>query len=94
VSIVQGARLEAESVRRALVSEADRRGVVLPARFTIPDRRLWQPGYAAEARRSLLTTGTTVDDAIAVVAPFLDPVMAGRAHGTWHPPEGTWVSGS
>lgn len=94
VSIVQGAELEAEPTCLALVSEAERRKVELPARFMIPDRRLWEAGYAAEARRSFLPSATTLDDALAVVAPFLDPLMDRSAGGTWRPVEGMWESDS
>jgi len=93
VSIVRGAELQAEPIRRALLSEADRRNVVLQARFKIPDRRLWEPGYAAEARRSFLPSATTrLDNALAVVSPFLDPLLNGSASGTWRPVEGIWAS--
>jgi len=33
--------------------------------FDVPDRSLWGPGYAAQARRSLLTVGRTLDEALA-----------------------------
>jgi len=32
----------------ALRAEADRRGISLPSRFDVPDRGLWQRGYAAK----------------------------------------------
>ena len=41
--------VDAEPQRRALASEASRRGLTLPKRFAVPDRALWEPGYAAEA---------------------------------------------
>jgi len=88
VSIVRGAPLQAQPTRRALVSEADRRNVKLPARFMIPDRRLWEPGYAAEARRSSLHTASTLDYALAVVVPCLNPLMDGSVSGTWDPVKG------
>jgi hypothetical protein len=37
-----------------LRSEFDRRNLVLPESFDVPDRALWERGYATEARRSLL----------------------------------------
>ena len=67
----------------ALRSEANRRGVALPARFTVPDRSLWERGYAAEASRSLLPVAHTLDEALATVSPFLDPLLDGSATGTW-----------
>jgi len=54
VAISLGASVDAEPQIAALQSEAARRGVSLPPRFGVPDRELWQGGYAAEARRSLL----------------------------------------
>lgn len=49
VSIVTGASVPATDQITALVSEFDRRQLTLPAAFDVPDRRLWEPGYAAEA---------------------------------------------
>jgi len=57
VSIVTGASVSAGEQRLALESEFRRRGLTLPSSFDVPDRSLWEPGYAAEARRSLLTVG-------------------------------------
>jgi hypothetical protein len=85
VAIVLTAPAEAEPQITALRSEAQRRGLHLPERFAVPDRRLWEPGYAAEARRSLLPGARTLEEALAAVRPFLDPLLAGTARGTWHP---------
>ena len=49
VAIVLAAPVEAEPQLTALRSEAQRRGLQLPGRFAVPDRGLWQRGYAAEA---------------------------------------------
>jgi hypothetical protein len=84
VAIVRGASVSAEEQLRALTSEADRRGVQLPRRFTVPDRGLWEPGYAAEAVRSLLPVARTLDEALALVRPFIDPVLDKTAAGVWH----------
>lgn len=54
VAIVSDASVEADPMRGALASEADRRGITLPARPAVPDRDLWERGYAAEAGHSLL----------------------------------------
>ncbi len=54
VAIVQGASIDAEPQIRALRSEAQRRGIALPETFDVPDRALWESGYADEAKRSLL----------------------------------------
>jgi hypothetical protein len=91
VAIAIGASVEAEPQMTALASEADRRGITLPSRFSVPDRGLWEPGYAAETRRSLLPVAPTLDEALAIVAPFLDPLLAGSAAGRWDPKSGRWV---
>lgn len=75
----------------ALGSEAGRRGVDLPARFDVPDRTAWERGYAAEAGRSLLDVAQTLEEALAIVGPFLDPLLAGAAEGRWDPGLGAWV---
>jgi hypothetical protein len=92
VAIVSTTSGDAQAQLTALRSEAERRGLRLPQRFTVPDRRLWQPGYAAEARRSLLPTSRTLDQALAAVRPFLDPLLDGTAAGTWNPSQARWVS--
>ncbi len=90
VAIVTRATVEAALQLAALRSEADRRSIDLPTAFSVPDRQLWERGYAAEARRSLLTTALTLDTALAVVTPFLDPLLDGTAGGTWDPTAGRW----
>ena len=91
VSIARGASIAADRQRVALASESERRGVTLPARFDVPDRALWEPGYAAEAKRSVMPMPTTLDDALAVVGPFLDPLLDGTTMGTWQPDAGWWT---
>jgi hypothetical protein len=91
IAIVSQATVEAEAQRVALQSEADRRGITLPSTFSVPDRELWQKGYAAEARRSLLDTALTLDDALAIVTPFLNPLLDGTAAGVWDPQRGRWT---
>ena len=90
VAIVSEATVDAVQQHVALRSEADRRSIDLPAAFSVPDRELWEKGYAAEAGRSLLDTALTLDDALAVVKPFLDPLLDGTAGGTWNPRDGRW----
>lgn len=91
VAIVTGAELNAGPSRLSLVSEAARRGVILPAQFDVPDRELWERGYAAEARRSVLRAGTTLDEALAIVRPCVDALLAGTATGTWHAGAVRWA---
>lgn len=90
VSMVTGASVATEPQLLALASEAQRRRVSLPRRFDVPDRPLWEPGYAAEAARSVLANARTLDEALAVVCPCLDPLLDGTAVGTWDPRAGCW----
>ena len=91
VAIVIATSIDAEPQSAAIRSEAKRRGLRLPERFVVPDRLLWEPGYAAEAGRSLLPVARTLDEALAEVRPFLDPLLQGIASGTWHPREARWT---
>jgi hypothetical protein len=54
----------------------------------VPARDLWERGYAAEAARSLLPIARTLDEALAVVRPFLDPLLQDSAAGWWDPTMG------
>lgn len=90
VAIATGATVDAAAQLTALASESGRRGVALPDRFTVPDRSLWESGYVAEARRSLLPTGRTLDEALAIAKPFLDPLLDGSASGEWDPQVCAW----
>jgi Nucleotidyl transferase AbiEii toxin, Type IV TA system len=92
VVIVQGASVDAPQQIRALRSEAERRGIALPRTFDVPDRALWESGYGNEARRSLLASAHSLDEALAVVRPFVDPLLNGTAKGHWDPERGAWVA--
>ncbi|MGH2891309.1 MAG: hypothetical protein ACRDNJ_16965, partial [Solirubrobacteraceae bacterium] len=83
--------IDAVAQAQALASEAARRGVTLPASFDVPDRPLWEHGYAAEARRSLLPIAHDLDGALNVVRPFLDPLLSGEAVGQWNAAERRWA---
>lgn len=82
VAIVIATSIEAGAQSFALRSEFRRRALPLPDHFDIPDRHLWEAGYAAEARRSLLDNVHALDEALAVVRPFVDPLLDGRATGS------------
>ena len=90
VALTANARVRTEDQYRALVSESQRRGIVLPSRFEVPDAALWSPGYAAEARRAVLPTVASLDDALALVRPYLDPLLSGTAAGLWDPARRRW----
>ncbi|HEX5417514.1 MAG TPA: nucleotidyl transferase AbiEii/AbiGii toxin family protein [Chloroflexota bacterium] len=92
VAIAIGASVEAEAQLKAIAAQAGRRGIVLPEHFDVPDRALWEPGYAAEAGRSLLRLARTLDDALAIVGPFLDPLLDGNAAGRWDAERRRWTS--
>ncbi|MGH2924369.1 MAG: nucleotidyl transferase AbiEii/AbiGii toxin family protein, partial [Solirubrobacterales bacterium] len=90
VAIITEAPVEAEAQMAALTSESQRRRVALLPKFDVPDRDLWERGYAAEAGRSLLPMARTLDEALAVVRPFLDPLLDGTATGRWDPKQRRW----
>ena len=90
VSIVRGASVPAADQRAALASEFHRRRMPLPKTFRVPDRQLWEAGYAAEARRSLLTHDRTLDDALTTVQQFLNPLLDGTARGEWDTERRQW----
>ncbi len=91
VAIASGASVEADGQKTALASEAERRGIRLPQHFDVPARDLWEPGYAREARNALPPTPPTLDEALAVARPFLDPLLDGSASGRWDPNARGWV---
>ena len=90
VAIVTEASVEAAPQRLALQSEAGRRSVRLPDAFDVPDRALWETGYAAEVGRSLLSIAHTLDEALEIVKAFVDPLLSGRAAGSWIPQRSIW----
>ena len=92
VAIVTETSIKAQAQMTALASEAERRGITLPKHFGVPARDQWERGYAAEARRSLLPAALILDEALAIVSPFLDPLLDGTAVGMWDPKQGRWVS--
>ncbi len=90
VSLIANVEVRADAQRRALMSEADRRRIVLPTRFDVPDVAMWEPGYAAEARRAALPTAGGLAEALAVIRPYLDPLLDGTAAGVWDPERRRW----
>lgn len=90
VAMVAEVSVAADLQMAALVSEAQRRGMPLPASFDVPDRALWERGFAAEAARSIMPTARALDEALGRVRPFIDPLLAGTAAGRWDPDHGRW----
>ncbi|HEY4916902.1 MAG TPA: nucleotidyl transferase AbiEii/AbiGii toxin family protein [Solirubrobacteraceae bacterium] len=92
VAIARGASLDAEQQLRSLRSEAERRSVTLPHIFDIPDRALWESGYRREVAESVLTNANTLNEALAIVRPFVNPLLQGTAGGRWEHEHGRWTS--
>lgn len=90
VAIARGAVVDAVSQITAISSEARRRGVNLPRSFDVPDRALWERGYAAEARRCFVPMPAALADALAIAKAFIDPLLDGSARGAWNPDEMRW----
>jgi len=91
VAIVSEVTVQADLQMAALASEARRRGTPLPPVFDVPDRSIWQRGYAAEAARSLLPTARILDEALGRVRPFVDPLLHGTAAGRWSAKRSRWT---
>jgi hypothetical protein len=91
VAIVTAESVRADLQLAALRSEFDRRRLDLPDHFAAPDSALWEPGYAAEARRSSLKIARALDEALAVVRPFVDPLLDNTAKGIWEPAPLAWM---
>ncbi|WP_166346251.1 nucleotidyl transferase AbiEii/AbiGii toxin family protein [Phytoactinopolyspora limicola] len=90
VAITRRATVEADLQRRALVNEAARRDLPLPATFHVPDDALWKRGYSAEARRTIGFDAVDLETALIAVQPFLDPLLADTATGSWDPHAQGW----
>ena len=91
VAIVTEVSVEADLQRAAIDSEANRRGVTLPEYFDIPDLALWRTGYERAALDSLLPLAHKLDEALAIVRPFVDALFDGTAKGTWNPATRQWA---
>lgn len=92
VSLAITTSVGADGQRHALVSEAARRSISFPSSFDVPDLELRQAGYAREARRAVTPIAATLDEALAAVRPFLDPLLDKTAAGTWDPGRRIWRS--
>ena len=74
----------------ALMSEIERRGLDVPKRFDVPDRELWTTGFPRAVRRAIAPPASKLDDALAIVCPFVDRVLDGAATGEWDPETKEW----
>jgi lambda repressor-like predicted transcriptional regulator len=91
VSIATRASIDSNALSKAIRSEFQRRSLVLPDTFDVPDRELWERGYAAEVNRSFLEVALTLDEALVIVRSFLDPALRGVAVGIWNPAKLGWT---
>lgn len=91
VSIATRASIDSNDLSNAIRSEFERRSLVLPDTFDVPDRDLWERGYAAEVNRSFLEVALTLDEALVVVRSLLEPALRGVAVGTWNPAKLEWT---
>ena len=90
VAIATGASVRAEQQGTAIRSEFERRDLLVPNSFGVPDPSLWVPGYAAEVGRSLLNIASTLDEAIACVGLLVNPILEKTASGQWDPEARVW----
>jgi len=91
VSIATRASIDSNALINALRSEFERRSLVLPENFDVPDRELWERGYEAEVGRSFLDVALTLDEALGIVRKFLNPVLRSTAKGIWNPGTLEWL---
>jgi hypothetical protein len=92
VAIITSASVPAGLQLAALRSEFERREISIPTRFDVPDRALWESGYASAARGSLLPIAHTLDEALIVVRPFVEPLFDTTARGIWDPSPRGWTA--
>lgn len=81
--------VDAHALTRALRSEANRRGLHLPDRLTIPDLT-WSPGYARVARDNPRLADRDIGQALRTAAALVDPALTMTATGTWDPAHRSW----
>ncbi len=85
VVLAHSAHISANDAITAVRAQASRRDIVLPASFDIPDPDHWSRHYPTEARKVRGLAEQTLGDAISIVCPFVDPILAGTATGSWDP---------
>ena len=83
--------LDGAALHTAISVGAAHRGLALSERFTVPDLAVWRAGYPAKAAD---VPGATpgFDDAVALVARFLDPILSRKPVLSWDPSHATWTS--
>ena len=83
-------RFESGTLLAAVRSEAERRQLGLPGQLTIPTGSDWVAGYAREVKNAPAILDRNLESAVSLVATFIDPILAGKAHGSWNPDELSW----
>lgn len=93
VLIARSRTMDAKALHIALGSEQRRRALITHTRFDVPDRTMWEAGYAKIAARVPgLDEHRSLDAALAIVQPLVNPILAGtRTAGRWLPEAATWV---
>jgi len=93
VLVSRSRAVDARALCIALNSERRRRALADSSRFDVPDREMWETGYARVAARAPGLDGfRTLHEALAVVTPFVDPIVTGgRTAGRWNPATGDWA---
>jgi Nucleotidyl transferase AbiEii toxin, Type IV TA system len=89
-ALVGSAHVGAEDQRAAILSELERRDVQIPEHFDVPDRSIWNAGFAKAVRKTVGLPAQTLDEALAIVRPFVEPVLDGTATGFWDPEAARW----
>jgi Nucleotidyl transferase AbiEii toxin, Type IV TA system len=82
--------IDAQSLVRALNSEARRRGLELPGALPTPEGPGWRAGYVRVARDAPLLVERDLDSALETVRKFIDPILQGVAAGSWNPDAFEW----
>jgi hypothetical protein len=92
VLIARSQTIDGGQLSAALNSERRRRGLDLPAEFSVTDPALWADGYATSARSVPGLEERDLAAALPIAKSLLDPVLAGTVGGRWNPDELTWTT--
>ncbi len=89
VEIATTNRLDAKPLSIALFTKYALRGLDAPTHFESPGDD-WPAGYAAVARTVPALAQQSFEEATAVAAAVLDPILGGRKSGQWDPAALLW----
>ena len=81
---------DGQSLRRALTSEAKRRGLRLPVGLPTPEGPGWRAGYGRVARDAPLLVERDLDSALETGRKFVDPLLQSVMTGVWNPDTLEW----